>query len=1005
MKRILLLGALSLLNYSIQTALAEPQRFTTANLFDGAGLMTEPRKETFPARDGKPEWTFAGKYRGNVTFFSGGWDKVQTTTDGALKFALGEEGALLGWGNFEGKQLHAERVHLWEGPMTVSVTLRAASDVDVTFLSWCDGRAGGKVPEGKTTRQANRKRAKPEGVSAKLKGGAEWQTLVFKTDSIKRPDGIELEFAGAEGASIEVKSVQFSREMHEGFWRKEFTLPVGKIWRAVGDAGMMCSLFVNGREVPSANGMLVRPSLNFIGGEMFGCESLDFAPQLRAGPNAVALHVARNGAAPYVYFTLTVVMESGEVVRMASDGSWKYASGEPLAAGVKVSAPGFDDGAWKPAQGRPGTALSYKQETARPAYAGLILLSSPDEPYLFFRDSAPVEMRVRMPPGIASPQLAWEVQRYESGKFAPVKSGEANGTSPLADVGQLPRGVYTFAAKLTSGGKLLEDRIPEPFVVVGKVPMREVTGDTLTDGLDLALEAEIDYTKPDGPIPWQEVGGKRGSNVLVTKPTITERNGLRFRETGPDQGALISHRYEFKHPGDFYLMELEFPDDVQRWFGVSCTSANAPHTSKDGPATWTGQKYPLTGKMKNMQWIYRPDPGATAINLSNLQRDAAGAAASRLKILHIKNGLPALKIRTQASLPVFLSLFVDVQHAQGWKASGLPVRDYLRQFSWLPEVFQNQPGLWLPKWTHATQRYASLVPIQRNETWPAEWEMSVSEEYNRAFNQPANRAAYVMTHWQEHETSAETLEPRDGWPRPFQMTYQVLPSGDNARELFTQNLITTDPEILMWGFSNLVMQTGHEQPLREFARVLRALPRTKFEPALSTSLQTNLVLREARDGGKLWFIAANPGYWPLRAEVYVANGASVRDAVNSKLVAENKTGGLSIVAIDLKPYEVRAFVADATNAKLAGWKSEVVADADLAHLRGLIGEAEAITTDRVRAAKLLPEEREFITKQAAEAKAALAAQQIAKARSLVTDWRFFTDIRTRVVPMRAATLK
>lgn len=343
----------------------------------------------------------------------------------------------------------------------------------------------------------------------------------------------------------------------------------------------------------------------------------------------------------------------------------------------------------------------------------------------------------------------------------------------------------------------------------------------------------------------------------------------------------------------------------------------------------------------------------------------------------------------------FLSLYVDVHHAQEWKASGLPVRDYLRQFGWSPEVYQNQPGLWFPKWTHATQRYASLVKIPRNETWPAAWEMSVSEEYNRTFDQPADRAVYVMTHWQEHETFAQTLEQRDGWPRPFQMTYQALPNGDNARELFTQNLVTSDPEILMWGFCDLVMQTGHEQPLREFARTLRALPKAKLLPALGTSLQTNLVVREVREGGKLWFIAANPGYWPLRAEVQV-HGATVRDGVSGRSVAA--PGG---IALDLKPYEVRAFVVDDGNAKLTGWKNQPIAEADLGHLRGVLAAAEAILADRSRAARVLGDEHEFLTKQIAEAKAALASQRVAKAWSLVTDWRFWTNTRTRTTSMRA----
>ena len=187
--------------------------------------------------------------------------------------------------------------------------------------------------------------------------------------------------------------MRFSREMHDGWWRKEFTLPPGKVWRAIGEVSMMCSLFVNGREVPSAGGMVSRPGFNFANGEMFGCEAADLAPFLRAGSNAIAIHVARNGAMPYVNGTFTVVMESGEVLRLATDGSWKHSQAEPLAAGAKVSAAGFDDRAWSAAQARAGLSLNYKQAVARPAYAGLMVIENPAEPYLFFKDTALLELQ------------------------------------------------------------------------------------------------------------------------------------------------------------------------------------------------------------------------------------------------------------------------------------------------------------------------------------------------------------------------------------------------------------------------------------------------------------------------------------------------------------------------------------------------------------------------------------------------------------------------------------
>lgn len=1230
--------------------------FTTQSLFDASALIPTPREELFINPDGSPDWSIAEK------------------------LTLGAESSVFGWGNHEGKQPHNERVPLWDGPMTVRVKLRSTAAAKVTFLVWCDGRIGGKLGESSTVRKANRQLAKPVGLALPLKGGDEWQTLEFPTNSIKHPDGFELEFAGAAGTTVEIESVRFVREMHAGVWRKEFTLPEGKIWRAVGEVSMMCSLFVNGAEVPSANGMLVRPSFNHSNGEMFENEALDFGPLLKSGANALALHCARNSTPPYVYFTLTVVMESGDVVRVTSDGTWFYSQDSTLADAAKVSVPGFDAAAWKAADARRGSNLNYKTPVARPAYAGRLLLRSPDEPYLFFKDSAPVRIQVAVPPGLAGASIDWQVQAFRDGALVDGPSG--NATAGAIDVGSLARGVYVLHATLKRGDEVLEERIAEPFVVFGNVPMRETAGASIADGLDLELEAEIDFTNPDGPIPSQETAGKKGSVVLVTKPTITEQNGLRYRETGPDQGALISHQYTFQHPGDFYLMELEFPDDAQRWFGVSCTSSTHAHTSKDGPATWTGQKYPLSGEMRTMQWIYRPDPGPTAINLSNLQRDAAGAAASRLSISHIKDGLPALTVadggarligqltertspiggfsktfgffpepvaeqrfgatekdndpvlamcralahdldaaehyaqwlrftgqnlhvmgclqyfesntgyiaptgstdsriladprdtavrvfrengiqviasleyvcsqtliakypvndgevalgadtpylvdkdgrqpwnwlgryglnflhpeveasmrqialdlqRKYAGQPNFLgvnftsylggdflpsfttqgladplatsfddvtaarfsadtgiavpgaandperfsqraefllaeanketwlqwrtektrdfftqmqqdlgasrnyiSLYVDVQHAQAMQETGMPPRDYMRQFGWSPEVYQNQPGLWFPKWTHATQRYNSLVPIARNSTWPAAWNMSVGEDYNRTFDQPENRASFIMTHWQEHETFAEALPERDDWPRPFQMTYQALPNGDFARELFTQNLVTTDPEMVVWGFCDLVMQTGHEQPLREFARTLRCLPKAKLMPALGTSLQTDLVLREVRDGDSLWFIAANPCPWPSQSEVYLTGANGIRDAASASgtLAAEIAANGNTILTLDLKPYEVRAFRADSPDAKLHGWKSLPSPEVAFTHIRAVIDDAGTLMENKTLSARLADTDRDFLLAQIAAAENALASQHSAEAWAIVSDSRFWSLARTQ----------
>ena len=100
---------------------------TTASLFDASGLVPPPHQEVFPARNGEAEWVCGDLKGANITFFSAGLGALQKTGDGAVKLALGKDGALLGFGHYEGKQPLAERVNYWAGPMTVSVTLRASA--------------------------------------------------------------------------------------------------------------------------------------------------------------------------------------------------------------------------------------------------------------------------------------------------------------------------------------------------------------------------------------------------------------------------------------------------------------------------------------------------------------------------------------------------------------------------------------------------------------------------------------------------------------------------------------------------------------------------------------------------------------------------------------------------------------------------------------------------------------------------------------------------------------
>ena len=130
-----------------------------------------------------------------------------------------------------------------------------------------------------------------------------------------------------------------------------------------------------------------------------------------------------------------------------------------------------------------------------------------------------------------------------------------------ANLGPQPDGVYTATFRLLGPeGELLAGRAPEPLMVLKELKQKKVAGTSYTEGLELELEDTIDFTDPEDPHPSFEtrVLGRGQPVEAVTTPRIVEKDDLRYREiTGSKRGSSMSYRFTFKHPGDFYMVEVE----------------------------------------------------------------------------------------------------------------------------------------------------------------------------------------------------------------------------------------------------------------------------------------------------------------------------------------------------------------------------------------------------------------------------------------------------------------
>lgn len=423
-------------------------------------------------------------------------------------------------------------------------------------------------------------------------------------------------------------------------FRREFALPEGTIWRAVANVGEAMTLVVNGQEVytipepmRSTNAVTV---------------AADMAPHLRAGDsNVIELH---GQPGRFNYFQGKVIMASGEGIELTPDARWQ-ASTQP-------------DAGWAPA------AASEQVNTGRlvhrwPGYDGMILFRSPVSGRLFFHAEKDVVMHVHVPGGLATrnPEIAWTLYQFDGAVETEQVAGsatdferEAESLRFAVNLGRIERGVYSFGAVLRTDGDVLDRRIREPFIVTGRLPQRVVPGDDFEQGMDIELETTIDFTDPDDLHPWADVTGEEqrhpeGVNPMNTEARIVRRNGLVYRETAPKEQSVFSYQFSFDHPGDWYMLELEYPDDAPRWNGIAVSSMarinnqreKSGYLTDSGPAVTTGGKYPLSGEMKTLKWVHRAEPGLHTFDVVSLL-PYEPAAAKSVRIYHVSGMLPAVQL-------------------------------------------------------------------------------------------------------------------------------------------------------------------------------------------------------------------------------------------------------------------------------------------------------------------------------------------------------------------------
>jgi len=616
-------------------------------LYRAPGMQTFEEEVDLAERSPEGSLDFSGPNRANFTYEGPGVDDFECDAKG-LRFKTSDQSALLGWGNFEGRQGLDERVPMFNGWNEVEMTVRQTAESSKWTLElWADG----SNETGLYDPSAIHWRLQPK--QSITVEGTELQTVRFRVYK-GGADGFGLTIDGPAGNEIRIESIRIMQRNNAGFFRREVEVPAGKVWRAVGEIRRDLRFFVNGTEVPVS-------SIHEI------TAPVDFTAYLKPGASNV-LAIESNNAEP-VYFQGRIIMEDGKILEVDGGSGWlSAATGEN-----EWNKPGFDASSWGEANLESITSQHHFKRRW-PVYDGPLLIENPGkDPLLYFDAQKPVNLFVRLPGGIPETglELEWILRRVEIGNRRPEVARGSLETSVVSESGQsrtfeiepgsLEMGVYTLELALKRDGSLWETRFEEPLVVVGRLPMEEVAGETLEEGLDLVLEQVIDFTVTDSAYLSVEAAprGRNEPGVRIPEPRIVEKDGIRYRELGDSaRGAALSYRFEFARPQSWYLMVLEYPNDAERWTGISVNSAARTTGRESGYAPWqifeapwstsgpsivTGGKYPLDDQMHEMSWLQWADSEIQTLEMVNLV-EGLPAAGARVRIYRVESPLPAIKI-------------------------------------------------------------------------------------------------------------------------------------------------------------------------------------------------------------------------------------------------------------------------------------------------------------------------------------------------------------------------
>lgn len=591
--------------------------------FTGHEFESETVRDDYATENRGKAWNFKDGTTCGITYMDPNM-KDAKVENGRLKFTMGSNEVVFGWGQLEEKYTAGYVAPLamqtqgrsW-GWSLKALADKATDKEPVTF-------EGMFFRFGKQAGGWKSQLIKP-GVLQSVK--EYWPNKGVNQDSYQ---GFAVKVSAPAGTKIEIDEVSAYRETARTYCRKVFELPENDpVYSAYLNVGMNNAAYINGIQMHDQEDMF--------GWLEYNAVPLDIKAQLRTGTNVFGLfsELIENG--PCTYAVGKIILASGKEISLDTDESYRVTA----QTFPGWNAVGFDDSSWNKPRLRNPNGRTYGS-SHQPLYCGPIFVENPLFPKLMYDSAQDVQFNVLLPAGCKAqtPAIEFKLVNAESKQEA-AKGSLKEFTEKMpaivfaANAGKLEQGIYELSLSVTMvDGKKNERTIP--IMVSGKIAQKEVEGESFEEGMKMTLVDEINCADPNDPHPYMDSEGSKKTNRIV------EKNGLKYRETGDKRSRdFYAYKVKIKPEKLFqpHAVDITWPDDAQRSVQIGFHTANSMY-SIVGATSF--EKFPLSGAYQHFKFFWFPRQEDVYIVVAN-NMNGTRAAVSNIKIYEVDD-IPALKI-------------------------------------------------------------------------------------------------------------------------------------------------------------------------------------------------------------------------------------------------------------------------------------------------------------------------------------------------------------------------